>query len=251
MNQGLITTQIANGCATITFSHPKSNSFPTQQLQRLKQEFDELATNDAVQIILLKSEGDSAFSAGASFNELLNIKNLEQGTAFFKGFANVILAMRDCPKLIIGRTQGKAVGGGIGLLSACDYVFASEKAAIKLSEISIGIGPFVIEPAVTRKMGVAAFSELSINAGNWFTAYWAKEKGLYARVYESMLELDKDLEIFIEKLCKYNPEALRELKKTLWHNTDSWDALVMARAAVSGKLVLSDFTKKALEQFKK
>jgi len=251
MNQGLISTQINNACATITFSHPKSNSFPTEQLQRLKQEFDDLSQNDSVQVIVLKSEGDRAFSAGASFDELLNITNLEQGTAFFKGFANVILAMRDCSKLIIGRSQGKAVGGGIGLLSACDYVFASEKSSIKLSEISIGIGPFVIEPAVTRKMGIAAFSELSINAGNWFTAYWAKEKGLYARVYETMRELDADLELFTDKLCKYNPEASRELKKTLWQNTDSWDDLVNKRAAVSGKLVLSDFTKKALEQFKK
>lgn len=251
MNQGLITTQIDKGCATITFSHPKSNSFPTQQLQRLKQEFDELATNDDVQVIVLKSTGERAFSAGASFDELLNITDLATGTAFFKGFAHVILAMRDCPKLIIGRTQGKAVGGGIGLLAACDYVFASEKASVKLSEISIGIGPFVIEPAVTRKIGVAAFSELSINAGNWYNAYWAKEKGLYARVYESIRELDQDLELFTEKLCKYNPEALRELKKTLWHNTDSWTDLVNERAAVSGKLVLSDFTKKALAQFKK
>lgn len=251
MNQGLITTQINNGCATVTFSHPKSNSFPIQQLEQLKKTFDKLATDNTVRVIVLASEGDRAFSAGASFDELLNIKDKRDGTRFFSGFAQVILAMRDCPKLIVGRAQGKAVGGGIGLLAACDYVFATEQASIKLSEISIGIGPFVIEPAVTRKMGIAAFSELSINAGNWFTPYWAKEKGLFARVYDTTRDLDQDLEIFTAKLANYNPEALVALKKTLWHGTDSWDALVAERAKISGQLVLSDFTKKALAKFKK
>ncbi len=251
MNQGLITTQINNGCATVRFSHPKSNSFPTQQLIQLKNTFDKLAVDNTVRVIVLASEGDRTFSAGASFDELLNINNLSDGTRFFKGFAQVILAMRDCPKLIIGRAQGKAVGGGIGLLAACDYVFATEQASIKLSEISIGIGPFVIEPAVTRKIGVAAFSELSINAGNWFTAYWAKDKGLFARVYDAIRDLDLDLEVFTTKLSSYNPDALIALKKTLWHGTDSWDELIAERAKISGRLVLSDFTKKALAQFKK
>jgi methylglutaconyl-CoA hydratase len=167
------------------------------------------------------------------------------------GFANVINAMRKCQKLIVGRIQGKTVGGGVGLAAACDYALATEAAAIKLSELSIGIGPFVIAPAVERKMGVAALAELTLEATNWKNAYWAKEKGLYARVFDSIKELDREVEIFTEKLASYNPQALYEMKKILWENTDSWDSLLNERAAISGELVLSDFTRNALNKFKK
>ncbi|MGG6229770.1 enoyl-CoA hydratase/isomerase family protein [Tenacibaculum sp. SDUM215027] len=247
---GSLYTNIEYNIATVEFGHPASNSFPSVLLERLTNEFDKLSANDEVSVIVLKSEGDRAFCAGASFDELVAIDNLEDGKAFFSGFANVINAMRRCSKLIVGRVQGKTVGGGVGLAAACDYVLATEHASIKLSEFTIGIGPFVIAPAVERKISVSGLAELTLDATSWKNAYWAKEKGLYARVFETQNELDKEVEILSEKLASYNPEALAEMKKALWKGTEHWEELLIERAETSGKLVLSDFTKKALEKFK-
>ena len=248
---GSLYTKIHNKIATIEFGHPASNSFPSELLERLRKEIIAVGQNKDVSVIVLKSEGERAFCAGASFDELIAISNLEEGKQFFSGFANVINAMRTCGKLIVGRVQGKAVGGGVGLAAACDYVLATDRAAIKLSEFTIGIGPFVIEPAVSRKMGVSGTAELTLDATSWQNAYWAKEKGLYAKVFEDLKTLDKEVEILSEKLASYNPDALSEMKKTLWKGTENWNDLLAERAAVSGKLVLSDFTKKALQKFKK
>jgi methylglutaconyl-CoA hydratase len=251
MSNGSLYTHIQNNIATVEFFHPASNSFPSELLERLTKAFNELSLNNDVSVIILKSEKEGAFCAGASFDELVEISNLTEGKQFFLGFANVINAMRNCSKIIIGRVQGKTVGGGVGLVAACDYCFASEAASIKLSELTIGIGPFVIEPAMTRKIGISAFAELALDATNWHTAYWAKEKGLYARVFESIKELDVEVENFALKLSNYNPEALTALKKVLWKETENWEALLEDRAEISGRLVLSDFTKNALQKFKK
>ena len=248
---GSLYTKIENGIAHLEFGHPASNSFPSVLLERLEKEIEKLSDDENVNVILLKSEGEKAFCAGASFDELVAIETMQAGKLFFSGFANVINAMRKCKKLIVGRVQGKTVGGGVGLVAACDYAMATDAAAIKLSELSIGIGPFVIAPAVERKMGVDALAELSLAAHEWKNAYWAREKGLYARVFESIKDLDKEIEIFTEKLASYNPEALFEMKQILWKNTAHWEELLFERAAISGELVLSDFTKNALAKFKK
>lgn len=251
MSNGSLYTHIQNKIATVEFYHAASNSFPSELLERLTNAFIDLNTNDDVSVIILKSEKDTTFCAGASFDELVAIDNFEDGKKFFSGFANAINAMRTCDKLIIGRIQGKAVGGGVGLAAACDYCFATVQASIKLSELSIGIGPFVIAPAVERKIGLAAFSELSLDATSWQNAYWAKEKGLYAKVFETIKELDIEVAILANRLSNYNPEALKGLKKVLWEGTEYWEELLVKRAEISGKLVLSDFTKKALQKFKK
>lgn len=248
---GSLYTNIENGIAHLEFGHPSSNSFPTELLDRLEKEFQNLSTEDSVKVILLKSEGEKAFCAGASFDELVAIETMQAGKLFFSGFAKVLNAMRKCKKLIIGRVQGKTVGGGVGLVAACDYAMATDAASVKLSEISIGIGPFVIAPAVERKIGVGALAELSLAAHEWKNAYWAKDKGLYARVFESLKDLDKEVTIFTEKLASYNPDALYEMKQMLWKNTSHWDELLTERAAISGELVLSDFTKNALNKYKK
>ncbi|UMB52972.1 enoyl-CoA hydratase/isomerase family protein [Lutibacter sp. A64] len=251
MSNGSLYTHIQNNIATIEFFHEASNSFPSELLERLAKAFNDLSVNKDVHVIILKSEKEKAFCAGASFDELVAITNFEEGKQFFLGFANVLNAMRKCSKLIIGRIQGKVVGGGVGLAAACDYCLATEQAAIKLSELTIGIGPFVIAPAVERKIGVAALSELTIDATSWKNAYWAKAKGLYARVFETISELDTEVEYLALKMASYNPDALKEMKKVLWKGTQNWDALLDKRAEISGKLVLSDFTKKALQKFKK
>jgi methylglutaconyl-CoA hydratase len=248
---GFIKTTIENKTATITFSHPASNSFPSNLLADLTAQLQVYSDDDNISVIVLKSAGEGAFCAGASFDELLSITNLKDGKTFFSGFANVINAMRSCKKIIVGRVQGKAVGGGVGLAAACDYTFATGNASVKLSEIAIGIGPFVIEPAVSRKIGKTAMSQLTLSPHEWKNADWAFEKGLYSEIFDSIADMDSALEVFVSKLASYNPEALFEMKKVLWENTSHWETLLYERAAISGKLVLSDFTRNALNQFKK
>lgn len=247
---GFIQTHIENNIAFLTFSHPAGNSFPSDLLEKLTQELHSLSNNNRVNVIVLQSEGKT-FCAGASFDELLSITNLEEGKKFFSGFANVINAMRTCSKIIIGKIQGKAVGGGVGLAAACDFAYAYQDASVKLSEIAIGIGPFVIEPAVSRKIGKTAMSFLALQPNSWQNADWAVANGLYADVFDSYGELNDVTLALAQKLAGYHPEALAEMKKVFWEGTAHWDTLLYERAAISGKLVLSDFTKKALQEFKK
>ena len=252
VNQGTVNFEIdEKGIARITFAHPLSNSLPGKILRKLADTITDLGNDSSAKVIILQSEGDRAFCAGASFDELISIKDLDEGKVFFSGFAAVINACRKCPKFIIGRVQGKAVGGGVGLASAVDYCYATEYADIKLSELAVGIGPFVVGPAVERKIGVSAMSQLAINATEWRSAKWAKQKGLYVDVFESVEDMDRDIEEIANKLAKSNPEAMRLLKKVFWEGTEHWDTLLAERAAMSGELVLSDFTVNAINAFKK
>ena len=248
---GSILISIDASIATIEFGHSASNSFPSSLLHELTQTIETAGHNPEVVVVVLKSQGTAAFCAGASFEELQAITNEIEGKAFFSGFAHLINAMRKCPKIIVGRVQGKVVGGGVGIASACDYVLATQEANIKLSELAIGIGPFVIEPAVSRKIGKTALAELSLAAGEWKSAAWAKEKGLYANTFETIEKLDEALSILTRQLASYNPEALAEMKKILWEGTSHWDTLLLDRAAITGTLVLSEVTKMALAAFKK
>jgi methylglutaconyl-CoA hydratase len=250
--QGTVTTKINDkGIATIEFFHPMSNSLPGKVLNKLADTITEIGNNDTVKVILLKSSGERAFCAGASFDELISINDLETGKIFFSGFANVINAARKCPKFIIGRVQGKAVGGGVGMASAVDFCYATKFASVKLSELAVGIGPFVVGPAVERKVGTSAMSMMAINATEWYSAEWAKEKSLYAEIFDDVTTMDNAIEVLANKLATSNPEAMSMLKKVFWTGTEHWDTLLSERAAMSGKLVLSDFTKNAISAFKK
>lgn len=252
INQGHVESTIdEKGIATIEFGHPLSNSLPGKILQKLANTIESLGGDDRVKVIVLKSAGERAFCAGASFDELISIKDLETGKVFFSGFANVINACRRCPKFIIGRVQGKAVGGGVGVASAVDYCFATKFADVKLSELAIGIGPFVVGPAVERKLGTSGMTQLAINATEWRSAQWAKEHGLYAEIFDDAIEMDERIDELANKLAASNPEAMRLLKQTFWKGTEDWDQLLAERAAMSGELVLSDFTINAINKFKK
>jgi methylglutaconyl-CoA hydratase len=247
---GSVEYTINHHIATIEFGHPLSNSLPGKILGKLAETISELGNNDEVRVIVLKSLGEKAFCAGASFDELISIKDFETGKQFFSGFAKVINACRTCPKFIIGRVQGKAVGGGVGVASAVDYCLATKHAEVKLSELAVGIGPFVVGPAVERKIGLSAMSELAINATEWRSAKWAKHKGLYSEIFDSIEELDTEVEKLANKLAQSNPEAMSMLKKVFWEGTDHWDQLLSERAGMSGKLVLSEFTVNAINSFK-
>jgi methylglutaconyl-CoA hydratase len=249
-NNGSVKLSInQTGIATISFYHPSQNSLPADLLDELTSKITEAGNSSQTRVIVLKSEGERTFCAGASFDELLQLKDKEAGAVFFSGFARVINACRKSPKIIIARLQGKAVGGGVGLAAAADYCLATEAASIKLSELAIGIGPFVISPAVIRKIGLPAFSQLTIRASDFQTAKWAREKGLFNEVYATIAEMDAALDELTQKLASYHPEALNGLKEILWEGTDDWDDLLNKRAAISGQLVLSEFTQQALHGF--
>ncbi|MAB95308.1 MAG: enoyl-CoA hydratase [Flavobacteriales bacterium] len=239
-----------NGIGTIEFYHPQSNSLPANILAKLATTITDAGNDKNIKVIILKSAGERAFCAGASFDELIAIDNPEQGKKFFLGFANVINAARKCPKFILGRVQGKAVGGGVGMAAATDYCFATKYSSSKLSELAIGIGPFVVGPAVERKIGTSAFSAMTINATKWFDANWSREKGLYTDVFDSVEELDDEIDKLASTLSKSNPEAMEKLKKVMWNGTEDWDRLLDKRAESSGILVISDFTSKAIAKFK-
>lgn len=247
---GFVATSVSNNVGTIEFGHPSSNSLPGKILEELAQAIQNMDADPSAKVILLRSQGEKTFCAGASFDELVSIQNLEQGKIFFSGFANVINACRKSKKLIIGRVQGKAVGGGVGIASAVDYCFATQHASIKLSELAVGIGPFVVGPAVQRKIGLSAMSELAINATAWRSAQWAREKGLFAEVFENIEEMDVEINKLASTLASSNPEAMLELKRIFWEGTEDWSQLLNDRAAISGRLVLSDFTRKSIEKFK-
>ena len=247
---GYVNSETHNGVTTIEFFHPQSNSLPHRLLEDLANEIHAVGTDKESRVIVLRSGGEKAFCAGASFDELMHIDSEKKGFAFFSGFANVINAMRKCPKFIIGRIHGKCVGGGVGLAAAVDYAIALEGAEIKLSELAIGIGPFVVGPAVQRKLGLSAFMQLSIDAAMWRNADWARRKGLYAELHASVESMDESISRLADQLSHSSPEATAELKKTFWQGTEDWDDVLCRRAEVSGRLVLSRFTKEAIARFK-
>jgi len=240
---------IEQGIVEVEFFHPAHNSLPGYLLKQLADTIRLVGNDETTKVIILKSGGDRTFCAGASFNELISINDAATGKAFFMGFANVINACRQCPKFVIGRVQGKAVGGGVGLASAVDYCLATKFAAVKLSELNIGIGPFVIGPAVERKIGVSAFSQLGMNANQFYSPEWAMQKGLYADVLESEEALDEKVMELAQYLANTNPEAQQKLKKVFWEGTEHWNELLAERAAMSGQLVLSNYTKETLARF--
>jgi methylglutaconyl-CoA hydratase len=248
--EGYVKTVVHQQVGSIEFYHPQSNSLPGALLDELSKAINHAAHNPGISVIVLRSAGEKTFCAGASFDELISIDNIEKGEKFFKGFAHVINAIRKCPKFIIARIQGKCVGGGVGLASAADYCIATDKAEIKLSELAIGIGPFVVGPAIERKIGVSAFSQLAIDTSMWRNAEWAKRKGLYSETHSTIEEMDESIAKLALNLSRSNPEAMAEMKKIFWQGKENWDTLLGERAAISGRLVLSEFTRKAIASFK-
>ncbi|GGG56336.1 enoyl-CoA hydratase/isomerase family protein [Bizionia arctica] len=250
MTEPYVKLNIKNEVGYIEFFHPAHNSLPGDLLAKLANTITDVGNNYKIKVLVLKSGNDRTFCAGASFKELININDEATGKIFFSGFANVINAMRKCPKFIIGRIQGKTVGGGVGLAASTDYCMATKFASIKLSELNVGIGPFVVGPAIVRKIGLSGMSQIAIDADTFYSAEWAKQKGLFTQVFETTDALDEAVKEFAENLCTYNLEAMKEMKTIFWEGTEDWDNLLAERAAISGRLVLSEFTKEKLKGFK-
>ncbi len=248
VKEGYVKVETHRGTTTIEFFHPKGNSLPLKLLEELAKEIHFAGNQDETKVIVLKSAGEKIFCSGASFDELASLKTEAEGIKLFSGFAHVINAMRKCPKFIIGRIQGKCIGGGVGLAAAVDYAIATNKADVRLSELMLGIGPFVIGPAVERKIGVSSFSSLAINTNIWRTAEWARKKGLFAEIHEDFENMDEAIQQLATTLSHGNPTAMKEMKKIFWKGTDHWDDLLKDRAAITGKLAISEYTKKALEK---
>jgi methylglutaconyl-CoA hydratase len=248
MSEAYVKSETHQGITTIEFFHPKGNSLPGKILEEIAKEIHFAGTHSETKVIVLKSAGDGAFCAGASFDELISIKTEAEGLKFFSGFAQIINAVRKCPKFVIGRIQGQSVGGGVGLVAAVDYAIALEKAEVRLSELTFGIGPFVIGLAVERKIGVSAFSSLAIDATGWRNSEWAKRKGLFSEVHENVNNMDESIRRLANHLMHYNPETMAEMKKMFWKGTENWDELLKERATISGRLILSSYSKKAIEK---
>lgn len=249
-NNGNVELSISNYIGTIEFSHPKGNSLPGAILRKLATTIEEAGNNDEIKVLVIKSSGEGAFCAGASFDELIAIEDFDAGKQFFMGFALVLNAMRTSSKLVIVRVHGKTVGGGVGIASAGDYTFAKKGASVKLSELALGIGPFVVGPAVERAVGTSAFATMAVDATTWYDSGWATEKGLFNQEFETTEELDNAVNALAEQLAESNPEAMNELKKVFWKGTENWDELLEQRAEISGRLVLSDYTKNFIQKFK-
>jgi methylglutaconyl-CoA hydratase len=244
-----VTARVEDGIATIHFAHPKGNSLPGELLRRLADAVDEVGADREARVVVLRSGEPGPFCAGASFDELRRIDDAETGKEFFMGFARLILAMRRCPKFIVARVHGKVVGGGVGVVAASDYAMASAGASVRLSELAVGIGPFVVGPVIQRKIGLGALQALAVDAAAWRDAAWGERHGLYAHVVPVGEDLDAAVERITTQLAAFNPEAMARMKATFWDGTEQWDALLEERAAMSGALVLSDFTRQAIAAF--
>jgi methylglutaconyl-CoA hydratase len=250
MSDGYVKHGVSGGIATITFHHPKSNSLPGNVLRGMADAITTCGNDPAVRVIVLRSDGDKAFCAGASFDELAAIGDSARGLEFFSGFAHVINAIRTVPVFVIGRIHSHCVGGGVGIACAVDIAYATTNATIRLSELAVGIGPFVVGPAVERKVGTGHFGLLSASPATKRSAQWAEQHGIYAELFETADALDTRLEAHARELAAYSPEAMAEIKRVLWKGTEDWDRLLIDRAGISGRLVLSDFTRNAIAAFK-
>jgi methylglutaconyl-CoA hydratase len=250
VTDGYVKVEREHGIATIEFFHPQSNSLPGKLLNTLAKDIHSEGLNPDTKVIILRSAGEKIFCSGASFDELAAISTAEEGYHFFSGFANVINAMRKAPQFIIARIHGKCIGGGVGLAASADYAIAVEGSDIKLSELAVGIGPFVVGPAVERKLGLSAFSQLSIDATMWRSADWARRKGLFAELHADVAGMDDSITRLSTTLSHSSPQAMHEIKKVLWKGTEHWDELLQERAGISGKLILSDHSKKFIQKFK-
>ncbi len=248
---GTVSSEVTNGIGTVTFSHPKGNSLPGALLAELAATVTRLGQDPAVRVLVLRSEGTGPFCAGASFAELASIKDAERGTAFFMGFANLINAMRECPKLIVTRVHGKVVGGGVGMVAASDYALATVGAQVKLSELAVGIGPFVVGPVIERKIGPGNLATLGTDAVAWRSAEWASQRGLYAELHNDVAALDARVAALAAQLAGSSPEAMSAMKAVFWEGTGHWRDLLATRARLSGTLVLSPFARQAIESFSK
>jgi methylglutaconyl-CoA hydratase len=245
---GTVTTRVADGIASVAFWGTKGNSLPGVLLADLAARITALGQEPEASVIVLRSEGTGAFCGGASFAELSGIADVESGTRFFMGFANLINAMRECPKLIVARVHGKVVGGGVGMVAASDYALATTAAQVKLSELALGIGPFVVGPVIERRIGVGNYAALAIDAATWWGAEWAHQRGLYAELHPDGAALDTRLAALARQLAASNPEAAAEMKRVFWEGTQHWRELLAARARLSGTLVVSPFARQAIER---
>ena len=246
---GDVVVTIADGIGTIRFHHPKGNSLPGALLRRLAEAVTWVGMDPAARVIVLRSEGTGAFCAGASFDELVEINDAESGEEFFSGFARVILAMIRAPKFVLVRVHGRTAGGGVGIAAAGDYTFACTGASSKLSELAVGIGPFVVGPVIERRVGRGPYAAMAVDV-NWRDAAWCEQHGLYARVLDDVALMDAAINALAGTLAASNPEAMAEMKRVFWEGTEHWEQLLASRARVSGRLVLSRFTRDAIAKFR-
>lgn len=247
--QPTVHTQIENSIAKIQFYNPASNACDPSMLAQMVHAFNTLSANSQVKVILLSSKGNKAFCAGASITHLSELKDMKAATDFFSGFGRLILSMKNCNKIIVTSVQGKAVGGGVGIIAASDYVIATENSGLRLSELMIGIGPLVIAPAVIRKVGVAHFSQLSLKPSTWKDAKWGAAHGLFNELVTDGDSLENVTVDYCNSLASYSAQALSALKSVLWQGTEHWEELLYENAAKTATLSLSEDAQESFKKF--
>lgn len=245
LDAGTVSCDVAGGIATVTFAHPKGNSLPGALLREIAATIDQCGGRDDVRVLVLRSAGTGPFCAGASFDELRALRDERAGLDFFSGFAHVMLAMQRSPQFVITRVQGKAVGGGVGVVAASDYAIAASGASLRLSELAVGIGPFVVGPVIEHRIGNGHFTALSVDH-DWRDAAWGERVGLYAKVSDSVEALDRDVAALATRLAGTNPAAMREMKRAARAGTEHWHQLLYERAAISGALILTEAAQQSL-----
>lgn len=244
VSDGSVSIHVKDKIGIITFGHPKGNSLPGKLLKKIADKLNAFSADEDVDAIFIQSEGEKAFCAGASFEELLKVKTFEDGKRFFSGFADVIIAQLNSPKIIVTRVHGKVVGGGVGIVAASDYVLANKQAGLRLSELELGIGPFVIGPALERKIGKAHYATLAFGT-KWMNAQWGQDCGLYNELFPNINELDIGVKNYIKKLRGFNPKAVSELKKTLIDK--SFEKTIREQVALTAKFCCEEFTQEKIQ----
>lgn len=247
--EGTVQASVADGVGTVEFSHPKGNSLPAKLLDDLAGAITKLGNDAAARVIVLRSAGTGAFCAGASFDEFVTLADAEAGKRFFSGFSRVVLAMVRAPKFVLTRVHGRAAGGALGVIAASDYSIALRTASVKLSELQVGIGPFVVGVVIERKLGLAPFQSLAVHA-DWHDADWCERHGLYSALVDDEAALDVAVEAHAKRLASSNPDAMAEMKRIFWHDIGDWEERMNERAAMSGRMVFSNFTHAALTKFR-
>ena len=203
----------AAGVAQITMARPNVfNAFDETMVGELDEAFDQLIADSAVRVIVLAGEGKH-FSAGADlqWTQRASTATLEWNLADARRFAGMFSKIETCPKPTVARVNGAALGGGVGLLCACDIAIASDNASFSVSEAKFGIIPSVIGPYVTNAVGKRHARRLALTTTR-IKADEALRMGLVHQV-TSLDELDAAVDATVTELLAGGPQAQREIKE--------------------------------------
>ncbi len=202
--------------ATVTLNRPDShNAFNPEMIGAITAAFRSLGDNPVVRVIVLTGRGRS-FCAGADVGYMRETADytFEENVADGQAIFDLMQAVDSCPKAVVGRINGAAIGGGAGLTACCDIAIAVERAKFAFSEVRLGIVPAIISPFVVAKIGAANSREMFLT-GERFLAPKALEIGLVQQVAADEAALDSAVQERVEQLLMAAPGAQADAKKLI------------------------------------